>query len=398
MPTNKDFCASDDETIMMNDVDTIDNNNFAGAAECHHFEGPEKRLEIDFKNLDPIGKPEGLRAISQQQWQVMLDFAKCTIISHKDNEFFDAFVLSESSLFVYPEKIMIKTCGTTTLLNCIPKILEYSQTCDMIVQFVTFSRKNYMCPHRQIFPHTDWSGEVQYLNSIFEGQAYVLGPVTSEHWYIYVADYTEQDEVNTSEPEQTLEIMMHHLDRERAEHFYIKEGIAPKDKHPFVQNLIPGYETDEFNFSPCGYSMNGLFQQAYSTIHVTPEPHCSYASFETNLKLASYNKLVNAVLNIFKPGNFTVTVMHEKSSFDSDISRESCLDLNIPGYVKKHKTVSEVEGNCHIIMIHYESTDFASCKKKKMKKIIYPVIPVQDVLLSVRRNSHTPLVEEEMRF
>jgi len=91
-------------------------------------------------------------------------------------------------------------------------------------------------------------------------------------------------------------------------------------------------------------------------------------------------------------------VMHEKSSLDSDITRETCLDMNIPGYVRKHKTVSEVEGNCHIIMIHYESTDFAACKKKKMKKIMFPEIPVQDVLLSVRRNSRPPLVEEEMRF
>lgn len=54
-------------------------------------------------------------------------------------------------------------------------------------------------------------------------------------------------------------------------------------------------------FSPCGYSMNGILDDAYWTIHITPESHCSYASFETNLRGESYNALVKAVLDIFRP-------------------------------------------------------------------------------------------------
>eukprot|EP00282_Hemiselmis_andersenii_P002298 CAMPEP_0114156416 /NCGR_PEP_ID=MMETSP0043_2-20121206/26037_1 /TAXON_ID=464988 /ORGANISM="Hemiselmis andersenii, Strain CCMP644" /LENGTH=107 /DNA_ID=CAMNT_0001251837 /DNA_START=61 /DNA_END=384 /DNA_ORIENTATION=+ len=56
--------------------------------------------------------------------------------------------------------------------------------------------------------------------------------------------------------------------------------------------------------------MNGVAQgDAYWTIHITPEAHCSYASFETNYKCGAYEELIQGIIAVFKPGRFT-TVEH----------------------------------------------------------------------------------------
>src|SRR5690606_31175670 len=50
----------------------------------------------------------------------------------------------------------------------------------------------------------------------------------------------------------------------------------------------------------------------YFTVHVTPEPHCSFASFETNVPGGpngrSTAEVIERVVNIFKPGRFSVTL------------------------------------------------------------------------------------------
>ncbi|KAJ7386923.1 AMP deaminase [Desmophyllum pertusum] len=51
----------------------------------------------------------------------------CTIISEKRNDDMIAFLLSESSMFVSRERLILKTCGQTTLLHCIKPLLELAK-------------------------------------------------------------------------------------------------------------------------------------------------------------------------------------------------------------------------------------------------------------------------------
>jgi len=318
------------------------------------FEGPEKKLEIDFKRTK-LTTPEGLRAISRDEWQVMLDHAKCTILNETSNDHCTSFVLSESSLFVFPLKVILKTCGTTTLLRAIPTLLDYAERCHLDVEWVFYSRRNFIFPHKQPFPHNDFSAEVRYLNEYFDGSAHVMGDVTGTHWNVYVADYVNRPVEHPLE-EQTLEIMMTDLDDDTMKNFIRGEDFidaAHVTKTTGIADLIPGAVVDDFAFDPCGYSCNALLGHTYFTIHVTPESHCSYVSFETNVQLHSYTELISKVLAIFKPRKFTVVLFSDDRSVAA--LSQSAFNPQITGYASKHKTTSDFgEGDYTVTCCNYQ--------------------------------------------
>eukprot|EP01104_Vermistella_antarctica_P006304 TRINITY_DN17016_c1_g1_i1.p1 TRINITY_DN17016_c1_g1~~TRINITY_DN17016_c1_g1_i1.p1 ORF type:complete len:457 (+),score=120.71 TRINITY_DN17016_c1_g1_i1:542-1912(+) len=281
------------------------------------FEGPEKKLEICF--FDKPSDPLGLRVVSQADWQSVLNLVKCTILSCTKNAHFDAYVLSESSLFVYPYKVILKTCGTTTLLCCVKALLDLVDHLDTGVEFVSFSRKNLIFPEAQLYPHLDFDQEVKYLNKYFKiGHGYVLGPKDGDHWYLYIADFDDGPTQGGYVPDQTFEILMTNLDPDAMRVFYQDSPDYVSAKHTTavtgIADLIPGATTDEFQFDPCGYSVNGLLDDVYFTIHVTPEPECSFVSFETNLSLRNFAPLINHVVSIFRPGTLAINLFADCDS------------------------------------------------------------------------------------
>jgi len=104
---------------------------------------------------------------------------------------------------------------------------------------------------------------------------------------------------------------MHDLDEAVMRQFFRTEEFQSAQQTTLssgIADLVPGSQIDDFMFSPCGYSMNGLNKEVYWTIHITPEKHCSYVSFETNYNPSSYKALLQQVLDTFRPGRATVTL------------------------------------------------------------------------------------------
>ena len=90
------------------------------------FEGPEKKLDVYFSR----GTSEaGFRQFQTAAWSDVLVDAACSILHQESNAEFDAYLLSESSLCIYPERVIVKTCGTTTLLLLLPKVCDPTQPC-----------------------------------------------------------------------------------------------------------------------------------------------------------------------------------------------------------------------------------------------------------------------------
>jgi S-adenosylmethionine decarboxylase len=318
-------------------------------APCSGFEGPEKRLEVNFK-VNPKRK-NGLRAVSKETWQSVLDYAKCTIISCTSNEHFDSFVLSESSLFVYPYKVMIKTCGTTTLLLCLSRMMEVAKEHDTSVELLVYSRKNLNFPSKQLYPHNAWDDEMKFLSKMFDGQGHILGAMNKDHWNLYVADLRPPPIMQRNN--QTFEVMMHDLSPQVMSQFFKKEGVTAADttQSSGIADLLPGSTIDDFQFEPCGYSMNGLLTEWYWTIHITPESHCSYVSFETNAPLASFSRMLKRVFATFQPGRATVAILADDGAPCGDLL--SAFDSNVSGFTHYGHTLQTFPNDFSVLSCNF---------------------------------------------
>ena len=147
-----------------------------------------------------------------------------------------------------------------------------------------------------------------------------------------------EDVPGVDTPDQTIELLMWDMCTEKMKIFtkeISKDGVDATKKSGII-DIIPGLQIDDFLFEPCGYSMNGIMPGGYYiTIHVTPEPHCSYVSFESNVPHESYHDLVYKVLECFNPKKFLMTVFSNKISIAKG-SHKHFEDLNqMKGYMRK---------------------------------------------------------------
>lgn len=158
------------------------------------FEGFEKRLELHFSgDDDPLVLHMGLRLLDFQSIQQVLDAVQCNVISAIGNQYFDAYVLSESSLFVYPTKLIIKTCGTTQLLKSVPPLMSFARDLGLSLCACRYTRGSFIFPKAQPFPHTSFKEEVFYLeqnlpvNLCYRKASVLPSKMAAHSWHVFAA-------------------------------------------------------------------------------------------------------------------------------------------------------------------------------------------------------------------
>ena len=108
-------------------------------------------------------------------------------------------------------------------------------------------------------------------------------------------------------------------------------------------------------FDPCGYSMNGVASKnRYWTIHITPEAHCSYVSFETNISPCSYAHLVSKVLCTFQPQRATMVVQADKFS---PVASTGLVGVSIDGYSITGQSMTQLSDLFTVQLVNYQAVD-----------------------------------------
>jgi len=303
-----------------------------------HFEGPEKKLEIILRSPQT-----DLRKNADQRWHRVISSCNATIISKISTKYLDAWLLSESSLFVWDDCILMITCGKTALANALNEIMEFVDRDK--VAFIFYERRNFMFPDEQ---PSDFETEVEGIHQLFPGKSYRMGPATHDHLHLFYYNAT-----NKPEPDVTLQVLMTHLSSKVTDLFSTGHARHAKTITEIsgLDRLYPGAVSDEFLFSPQGYSLNGIVKDKYYTIHVTPQASGSYVSFETNIISRDYSEIIRDVVSIFDPGSFSLAFT---TSMDAQYhSLHKRMAATLPGYRVTEKSLYEFDCGYAVTFSNY---------------------------------------------
>ncbi|MFK7987465.1 MAG: adenosylmethionine decarboxylase [Sandaracinaceae bacterium] len=292
------------------------------------FEGPEKKLELAVAEGHP-----SLRAMGRDFWDRVVRSARAEILSERSNDHFNAYLLSESSLFVYDRSMTMITCGLTTLVDAVP-VLQAAILPEAL-SLLVYERKNEHFPNAQ---HTGFFDDARRLATMVEGRALRFG-LAHEH---AVRIFHSTASHVPGPDDRTLEVLMH--------------GIHPSATAAFDRNLTPaaitrelpraleGFDLDLHVFEPAGFSLNAMRGPHYATLHVTPEPIGSYVSFETNAEFGhDPSGLVREVVGVFSPESFDVV------AFEPDAAP---VVVEMPDYVLRNH-VQEPMSGYHVTFQHF---------------------------------------------
>lgn len=259
------------------------------------FEGPEKKLELVVTPDSP-----SLRSLGDETWRDVVRAAGAEVISVIRNGHCDAYLLSESSLFVFDDYCVMITCGLTTLVDSVERLLQ-TISVDSIA-FLVYERKKEHFPERQ---PTTFIEDARRLQGIVPGRALRFGDQHGH--YVQMFHTTRAFVPETNDP--TLEVLMHGIDERVAARFMTAEASEGRSLAVAlgIDSVLPGFDTSEHVFDPAGYSLNALRGEEYYTFHVTPEEMGSYVSFETNYDFQSdLTGLVGDIVALFQPRAFDV--------------------------------------------------------------------------------------------
>jgi S-adenosylmethionine decarboxylase len=327
---------------------------FLGFSDLHYrfggggamfFEGPEKKVEIVVKDVN-------LRQLGDDFWRAIVAACHAQILSKRTTTQMDAYLLSESSLFVWEDYCLLITCGQTTLVSSIIKLVEQLGI-DKISSLI-FQRKNEYFGHLQ---KSHFHQDAARLAELFHHKAHALqlGALDGHHNFLFHLDRT----FNPPAEDRTTEMLMYHLGIE-ASQFLQQHHLKTDQIRQFLKldELLPDWIIDDHVFSPVGYSVNAIKADRYLTIHITPQEDSSYVSCETNMDTEHTHKHVLAhFLNVLCPGSFDFITFNHENFPDLPRDKYLCLDQareNLRcGYVVQFSHFWRVQGRSRSGKAHY---------------------------------------------
>ncbi len=262
------------------------------------FEGSEKKIEL----VVTPGAPS-LRQLGHDFWASIVSKCRAQVLSIISNDYLDAYLLSESSLFVWEDRFLMITCGRTVLINSLLEFIKvYDQKC---IECLIFQRKNEYDSREQI---TSFLEDISKLRASFPGVALRFGKLDGHYNYLFHLD----KDYGPSSDDHTAELLMYHIEGDGAKYLLSDNQTAQEVRKLLgLERLIPDAKFDDHLFEPFGYSMNAIIGDRYLTMHITPQEESSYVSFETDIDVHTvYSDILPHLIQALNPGSFDLVTFN----------------------------------------------------------------------------------------
>lgn len=249
------------------------------------YEGAEKRLLICTKSIN-------LFNVNEAFWQRLVASCGAEILSCIKNTKLKAYLLSESSLFIWQNKLLLITCGNTQLVNA-ALFIQQSFTKQQISTLI-FQRHQGLKPQLQ---HSKFEQDTLLLEKLFNGQ--------QKHWRDdYQGDLFLFGEISKKSITTQSIYMLHGLNGTLATQLQTetlnKQQVLTKLK---LETFFNDLTIDHFSFTPKGYSLNAICGEDYLAIHLTPEQLSTYLSIETSFPALRCIDFIAYLRQLFLPNN-----------------------------------------------------------------------------------------------
>ena len=293
-----------------------------------YFEGAEKRLSL---TLAP-GCPS-LRALGDAYWRRALLKSDTEILSKLSSEQCDAYLLSESSLFVWHDSLVLITCGNTRLIETVLFLVDSLGGKQLAC--LSYQRKSEILPALQ---SSRFGEDIARLSGMLRGNAYRIGHLDGHYHQLFFSG-----KMARLKPAQVVQ--MYHIRGDVADFLVSdKQSTQAIASRLNLSRLLSGVELDAHLFSPLGYSLNALRGEDYFTLHITPQETSSYVSLETNLSLgAGLDGIVVELLKRLNPLSWDIAGFEaeEPGYCPEQYSLQACGELALADgqglYIKHYK-------------------------------------------------------------
>lgn len=260
------------------------------------FDAAEQRLEI---SLRP-GAASMLQA-AESRWLDAVARSGARALSHCRSDGARAWLLSESSLIVRPERMILITCGRTRVARAALSILEWLPPGDMVA-LILERRASRIFPLWEPEMEEDACALFSALGGSPAGAASVRGelPGGGAQW---------RWSLRTASAERTVEIELRGLAPAAAARFSRAGADCVPARGPaefLLDAVMPGAVIDEHFFSPAGYSLNALRGDSYLTLHLAPQPEFSALTLESN-RVEAAAKMLELLRAEFSPAGWRLS-------------------------------------------------------------------------------------------